>query len=73
MRKKLTITVDGQVHARFHRVAGRHKIGRSTDSLVRPHVISKELTAAYRDMAADEAREAEAREWAEATPSSISR
>jgi hypothetical protein len=36
-------------------------------ALVRPHVASQDLAAAYRDMAADEEREAEAHEWAEAT------
>ena len=34
---------------------------------LRPHVAAQDLTAAYRDMAADEDREAEAHEWAEAT------
>jgi hypothetical protein len=33
--------------------------------LVRPHVLDEELNAAYADMAADEAREAEAAEWSE--------
>ncbi len=67
MRKKLTISVDESVCAGLHQVVGRHKISRFIESLVRPHVISPDLVAAYRDMAADEAREAEANEWAEAT------
>ncbi|MBI3941229.1 MAG: addiction module antitoxin [Acidobacteria bacterium] len=67
MQKKLTITVDEQVYSGLHRVIGRHRISRFIESLVRPHVISADLLAAYRDMAADEQREAEALEWAEAT------
>ncbi len=34
---------------------------------MRPHVIGTDLEAAYREMAQDETREAEAVEWAEAT------
>jgi hypothetical protein len=34
---------------------------------VRPHVIHPDLSEAYRLMAADETREAEAHEWAEGT------
>jgi predicted CopG family antitoxin len=67
MQKKLTITVDEQVYAGLHRVVGRHKISRFIETLVRPHVIQQDLWAAYREMAGDEAREAEAHEWAEAT------
>ncbi len=67
MHKKLTITVDEEVYAGLHRVIGRHRISQFIESLVRPHVVSEELFAAYRDMAEDESREAEALEWAEAT------
>lgn len=35
--------------------------------LARPHVIDLELEAGYQAMAADEARETEAEEWAEDT------
>jgi predicted CopG family antitoxin len=67
MHKKLTITVDEQVYEGLHRVIGRQKISQFIETLVRPHVASPDLAAAYRDMAADEEREAEAHEWAEAT------
>lgn len=67
MHKKLTITVDEQVYEGLHRVIGRQRISQFIETLVRPHVASQDLTAAYRDMAADEDREAEAHEWAEAT------
>jgi hypothetical protein len=45
----------------------RSHISQFIESLVRPHVAGVELEAAYRQMAQDEAREAEALEWAEAT------
>ena len=71
MRKKLTISVDESVYAGLHQVVGRQKISRFIESLVRPHVIPPDLVATYRDMAADEARESEASEWAEATVSDV--
>ena len=67
MKKKLTITVDEKVYAGLHAVVGRHKISRFIEALVRPHVLPQDLLSAYREMAADEVREAEAQEWAEAT------
>ena len=39
----------------------------TSEDLVRPHVTALDLAAAYKEMAEDEAREAEALEWAEAT------
>lgn len=71
MQKKLTITVDERVYYGLHRVIGRQKISRFIESVVRPHVIQSDLVAAYREMAQDEAREAEAHEWAEATLSDV--
>ena len=67
MRKKLTITIDEQVYEGLHHVIGRRKISRFIEDLVRPHVVSHDLEAAYMEMAQDETREAEALEWAEAT------
>ena len=67
VRKKLTITVDEQVYKGLHQVVGRHRISRFIEDLVRPHVVAADLDAAYRAMAQDEAREAEALEWSEAT------
>ena len=71
MQRKLTITVDEQVYKGLHEVVGRRRIGRFIESLVRPHVIREDLDAAYRQMAQDEAREAEALQWAEATVGDI--
>lgn len=73
MQKKLTITVDERVYVGLHSVIGRHRISRFIESLVRPHVVREELVAAYREMAADETREAEALEWSEATLGDVSR
>ena len=72
MKKKLTITVDEKVYAGLHRVIGRRKISQFIESLVSPHVLQKDLESGYREMAADEAREAEAVEWSEATVTHIS-
>ena len=67
MQKKLTITLDERVYDGLHRVVGRRRISWFLESLARPHVIGRDLEAAYRQMAKEEAREAEAMEWAEAT------
>lgn len=67
MQKKLTITLDEHVYEGLHAVVGRRRISRFIESLVRPYVIGKDLDIAYRAMAKDETREAEALEWAEAT------
>lgn len=65
MHKKLTITVSKRVYDGLHEVVGRRKISRFIEALVRPHVVGKDLEESYRLMAQDEAREAEALEWAE--------
>ena len=65
MQKKLTLTVDEEVYEGLHKVIGRRKISRFIEDLVRPHVVGEDLEKAYREMAADEAREAEALEWCE--------
>ena len=67
MQKKLTITLDEEVYAGLNRVIGRGAISQFIEDLVRPHVVDADLEAEYREMAADEAREAEALEWSEAT------
>jgi len=65
MQKKLTITIDEEVYKGLHAVIGRGRISRFLEDLARPHVVSRELDAAYEEMAGDEVREAEAEEWAE--------
>ena len=71
MTKKLTITVSEEVYKGLHRVIGRGRISRFLEDLARPHVVKQKLEAAYREMAADESREAEALEWAESTISDV--
>lgn len=67
MRKKLTITLDEHVYERLHAAVGRRRISQFIEKLVRPLVIGKDFEVAYRQMARDEAREAEALEWSEGT------
>lgn len=65
-QRKLTITVDADVYAGLHDRIGPRGIGRFLSDLARPHVVGgDELAAAYAAMAAEEAREREAEEWAE--------
>lgn len=72
MQKKLTITIDEKVYKGLHRVIGQRQISQFIESLVRPHVIPQDLEAAYKQMAQDETREAEALEWSEATIGDVS-
>ena len=65
MQKKLTITLDEEVYNGLHRVIGRRRISRFLEDLARPHVVSRDLEAAYQEMAQDEVREAEALAWSE--------
>ena len=67
MQRKLTITIDSEVYDGLYRVIGARRISRFIEDLLRPYVVSHDLEAAYRDMAQDDEREAEALEWAEAT------
>jgi len=67
MQKKLTITVDEHVYHGLHAVVDSRRISQFIESLVRPYVIGKDLEVAYQQMAQEEAREAEALDWAEAT------
>jgi predicted CopG family antitoxin len=67
MRRKLTITVDEEVYEGLRRVIGPRHISRFLETLARPHVVLADVDAAYAAMAADEVREKDALEWAEAT------
>lgn len=64
-KKKLTITVDPQVYEGLYKVIGKRNISHFLNELARPYVLKKYLKASYRQMAQDEEREAEAREWTE--------
>ena len=67
MQKKLTVTIDEEVYDGLRAVIGPRKISRFIEELVRPHVIKKDMYAAYREMGADRVRESDALEWAEGT------
>jgi hypothetical protein len=67
MQKKLTITIDARVYDGLRTVVGARRISGFIEDLVRPHVVGKDLEVGYAQMARDEAREAEALEWCEAT------
>ncbi len=66
MQKKLTITLDEEVYQGLREVIGPGKISRFVEKLVRPHVIKPRLEAAYKEMAKEEEREAEALQCSEA-------
>ena len=67
MQKRLTITLDEKVYFGLRTVVGPRRISRFIESLVRPYVLEGDLEAGYKQMAKDEAHEAEALEWVEAT------
>jgi predicted CopG family antitoxin len=71
VQKKLTITVDQSVYEGLHAVVGRRRISQFIESLIRPYVLGENLEVAYRQMAQEETREAEAIDWAEATPGDV--
>jgi len=66
MQKELTINVDEQVYDELQRIGGPEDIGQFIESLVLPQLGGMDLDSAYRQMATDQTREAEALEWAEA-------
>ena len=72
MQKKLTITIDEQVYEGLYAVIGRRRISRFIEDLVRPYVLYQELEPAYKQIAQDKEREAEALHWAEATMGDVS-
>ncbi len=65
MRKKLTLTVDERVYKGLHKKIGRGRISQFIEQLVRPHVTTEDLDAAYEVMSKEEKREQEALEWSE--------
>ena len=67
MQRKLTVTIDEEVYDGLRAVVGPRKISHFIEELVRPHVVKKDMYAAYKEMAADRVRESEALEWAEGT------
>jgi len=72
MQKKLTVTIDEEVYEGLRTVIGPRKISRFIENLVRPHVIKRDMYAAYKEMATDQIRESEALEWVEGTIGDLS-
>lgn len=66
MRKRMTITMDEVVYEGLVRVVGRRKISAFLENLARPHVVGDDLSAGYRAMGQDKAREQQALAWSEA-------
>lgn len=73
MMRKLTILLDEHVYERLQAAVGPRRIGRFIEGLVRDRLLDAQLDDGYAAMASDEAREAEAREWTEATIEDVSR
>ena len=67
MPRKLTILLDDRIYERLHAVAGKRRVGRLIEQLVRDRLLDQDLDGAYAAMASEERREAEAFDWAEAT------
>jgi predicted CopG family antitoxin len=65
MKRKLTITVSEAVYEGLHSRIGKRRISQFIEQLARPHVLSSDIEAAYREMAADQGRERDAMEWSE--------
>lgn len=72
MHKRMTITLDEAVYEGLYRTVGKRRISQFIEDLVRPHVLDTSLDDGYRAMAADQEREAEAREWSNALVKDVS-
>ena len=65
MQKKLTITIEDSVYKGLHKVIGRGQISQFIETLLRPHVLKKELDEKYKEMSQDLEREKDAFDWIE--------
>ena len=65
MKKKLTISIAENVYNDLYDVIGKRKISKFIESLIRPHIVSDNLSLAYQEMAQDAQREIEACQWTE--------
>jgi hypothetical protein len=66
MHKRMTITLDEAVYDGLYRTVGKRRMSQFIEDLVRPHVSGAVLDDGYREMAEDQAREADAADWIEA-------
>ena len=55
MQKRLTVTLDSRVYQALHDVVEPRQISRFVESVLRPHVLAKDLETGYRLMAQDQA------------------
>ncbi len=65
MQKKLTISIAENVYHDLYAVIGKRKISKFIENLIKPHIVSDNLSLAYQEMAQDAQREIEACQWTE--------
>ena len=66
MHKKMTITLDEAVYDGLWRTIGKRRMSQFIEDLLRPHVLDTSLDEGYKAMAADQEREADAKQWCNA-------
>jgi hypothetical protein len=67
MQKKLTLSIDAELYEALHKVAGKRKIGRFIEKIVRPHITLQGLAQAGNQLIQDEKLESEDLLWAGTT------
>jgi len=72
MQTTVTVNLDDNIYKGLNRIIGQNDINKVIESLIHRYVADHDLEEAYRMMAQDEAREAEALEWAEGTIGDVS-
>jgi hypothetical protein len=73
MKKKLIFRISKSVYEKLCDIFGRRRVSHSIEMLLESYGILGKLENAYRKMAQEEEREAEALEWAEATLGDVSK
>ena len=71
MHRKITITLDEAIYEGVYRLAGRRRVSRFIEDLLRPYVTEASLDEGYIAMANDSSREADAAEWCDALAGDI--
>lgn len=64
MQKKLTLSINAEIYDALHKMAGKRKIGRFIENLVRPYIASSD--ASMERASQDEEQEAAMLPWCEA-------
>jgi predicted CopG family antitoxin len=65
MQKKLTISIEENIYNNLYLVIGKRKISKFIENLIKPYITKDDIKLAYQEMAKDQQREKEAREWEE--------